>query len=179
MLSTPLICCSMGVATACSIVSESAPTYRAKTWISGGAMLGNCETGRLTITAAPTMTVIMAITIATIGRLMKNLDIRFRTYPRSLTDLLHPFNDDALAWRKSLVDDPIRADRFSKLHGSDFHGVVFVDDGDLARALKIDDGALRNQECPFSACYRSANSSVQAGSQTVSGIWEQRRDFDG
>src|SRR5215510_9359372 len=110
MLSTPLICCSMGVATACSMVWASAPTYLVWIWISGGAMLGNCATGRLTIVTAPMMTVKMAITIATIGRLMKNLDIRLWIDLHSLANLLHALNDDALTGCEALIDDPFGTD---------------------------------------------------------------------
>src|SRR5580704_15981545 len=38
-------------------------------------MLGNCATGRVAIVTAPTITIRIAITIATMGRLIKNLDI--------------------------------------------------------------------------------------------------------
>src|SRR5580692_10736951 len=38
-------------------------------------MLGNCATGRVAMVTAPTITVRMAITIATMGRLMKKLDM--------------------------------------------------------------------------------------------------------
>src|ERR1700716_3471438 len=38
-------------------------------------MFGNCATGRLTIVTPPTITVRMAMTIATMGRLMKKLDM--------------------------------------------------------------------------------------------------------
>src|SRR5580700_8841978 len=75
MLSTPLTCCSIGVATDCSSVLASAPTYVARIWISGGTIFGNWATGSATIVTAPTITVNIAMTIATIGRLMKNLDI--------------------------------------------------------------------------------------------------------
>src|ERR1700683_626265 len=108
MLSTPLICCSIGVATDCSMVWASAPTYIAEIWISGGAMAGNCATGRDAMTTAPTITVNMAITIATIGRLIKNLDIiSFPAVPLQgsrpgvnldpLADFLYTFGDDSLA----------------------------------------------------------------------------------
>src|SRR5262249_53264337 len=73
--STPLTCCSIGVATASSSVFASAPTYTALRRISGGAMFGNWATGRPTIVTTPTMTIRMAITSATIGRLMKNFDM--------------------------------------------------------------------------------------------------------
>src|SRR6266436_5642706 len=39
--------------------------------ISGGTMLGNCATGSVSTETAPTRTIRMAITMATIGRLMK------------------------------------------------------------------------------------------------------------
>src|ERR1700686_5906455 len=38
-------------------------------------MFGNCATGRLAMVTAPTITMRMAITIATMGRLMKKLDM--------------------------------------------------------------------------------------------------------
>src|SRR3954470_20446593 len=72
MLSTPLICCSIGVATAFSTVSASAPTYVVSITISGGTMFGNCATGRPSIATAPMITMMIEITIATIGRSMKN-----------------------------------------------------------------------------------------------------------
>src|SRR6202041_1644102 len=75
MLSTPLICSSMGVATDCARVSASAPTNVACSFVSGGTILGNCEIGSPRIVMAPMMTVRIAITMATIGRWMKNLDI--------------------------------------------------------------------------------------------------------
>src|SRR5215471_14725266 len=71
----PFTCASMGVATDCSTVSASAPVYMAVVSICGGAISGNCATGsRNTITAPPMMKTI-AITIATIGLRMKNLDM--------------------------------------------------------------------------------------------------------
>src|SRR6266850_2130165 len=71
MSSTPLIWASIGVATDCSTVCASAPTKDVWIRISGGTILGNWETGRLIIETAPTMTIRMAITMATMGRLMK------------------------------------------------------------------------------------------------------------
>ena len=65
----------MGVATDCSTVKASPPTKVALTAISGGTMLGYCATGRLRKETTPTITMTMEITMATIGRLMKNLDM--------------------------------------------------------------------------------------------------------
>src|ERR1035437_5534295 len=45
MLSTPVICCSMGAATDCSMVCASAPRYVALMVTSGGTISGNCATG--------------------------------------------------------------------------------------------------------------------------------------
>src|SRR5262245_42935643 len=104
MLSTPLTRCSIGVATDCSIVCASAPTYLANILISGGAISGNCATGSLTIDTAPRMIVTMAITIATIGRLMKNLDIGFGGDLHALPNFLRAFRNDALSSANALID---------------------------------------------------------------------------
>src|ERR1700736_5861564 len=45
-------------------------------------MLGNCEVGSDTSDTTPRMTVTMAMTIATIGRLMKNFDMNY--FPAAL-----------------------------------------------------------------------------------------------
>src|SRR6266851_1351368 len=75
MFFAPFTCSSIGVATDCSTVRASAPVYVATVWIRGGTISGNCATGRRKIITAPVITKKIAITIATIGRLMKNLDI--------------------------------------------------------------------------------------------------------
>src|SRR5213594_525952 len=75
MLSTPCNCCSIGVATDCSRVSASAPTYVALSKISGGASSGNCAIGSWIMATMPMITITIEMTIATIGRLMKNLDM--------------------------------------------------------------------------------------------------------
>jgi hypothetical protein len=43
-------------------------------------MLGNCATGKLRTVSEPTNTMTMEITMATMGRLMKNLDMAIRPY---------------------------------------------------------------------------------------------------
>src|ERR1700730_12861188 len=75
MLSTPFICCSSGVETDCSIVTASAPVYVVETLTCGGTISGNWARGRLRMAIKPTMTVRMGMTMAPIGRLMKNLEI--------------------------------------------------------------------------------------------------------
>ena len=71
----PFTCASIGVATDCSTVSASAPVYMAVVSICGGAISGNCATGSRNTITAPPITKRMAMTIATIGLLMKNLDM--------------------------------------------------------------------------------------------------------
>src|SRR6476469_5426750 len=74
MLSTPFICCSSGVATDCSIAMASAPVYVVDAMICGGMIDGNCATGSPFIATRPPMIVMIEMTIATIGRAMKNRD---------------------------------------------------------------------------------------------------------
>src|SRR5579872_1847679 len=64
----------MGVATDCSMVSASAPVYVVVRFTCGGRIWGNCAIGSPRRATAPTRTVMIAMTIATIGRLMKNAD---------------------------------------------------------------------------------------------------------
>src|SRR5262249_40961302 len=75
MLSTPFICCSSGVETDCSIVTASAPVYVVDVMICGGTIWGNCASGNPRIEIKPARTVMMAMTIATIGRRMKKFEI--------------------------------------------------------------------------------------------------------
>src|ERR1700733_5483084 len=125
MLSTPLICSSMGVATDCARVSASAPTNVACSFVSGGTILGNCEMGSPRIVMAPTMSVRIAITMATIGRWMKNLDIfsvtrgcrgkRGGRDGAAILDFLNAFRDDPVARRQAACNHPIGIDALAGL----------------------------------------------------------------
>src|ERR1043166_5622436 len=102
--STPFICCSIGVATDCSMVSASAPGYCPWIWISGGTRSGNCATGRPSIDTKPPRTMRMEMTMATTGRLMKKL----ATARHHLHPALHAreaLGDDLIARLEPLVDD--------------------------------------------------------------------------
>src|ERR1700677_11952 len=153
MLSTPLICSSMGVATDCARVSESAPTKVACSFVSGGTILGNCEMGSPRIVMAPMMTVRIAITMATIGRLMKNLDISSVTAGRSIErngcnraagfDFLSAFRDDLIARHQTGADDPHRVDALTGLNGANGDLVISSHHGDLSGSLKLRYRALR------------------------------------
>src|SRR3954469_12011834 len=76
MLSTPLICCSMGEATELASVAESAPGYVADTVTWTGVMLGYCETGSRYIDTPPARQMMRATTAAKIGRSMKKRESR-------------------------------------------------------------------------------------------------------
>src|ERR1700751_3367893 len=71
IFSTPLTCCSIGSATVSARVFGSAPGNCACTTTVGGAMVGNCATGKMKYAIPPSTTVKTEITIAKIGRSMK------------------------------------------------------------------------------------------------------------
>src|SRR5690242_7704625 len=71
MLSTPLICASIGAATDCATVLASAPGYDACTVTCTGVIVGYCCTGSTRIATAPAMTRMIETTAAKIGRSMK------------------------------------------------------------------------------------------------------------
>src|ERR1700730_9508604 len=125
MLSTPFICCSSGAATACSIVRASAPLYVAVTVICGGTISGNWAIGSARMATRPPNTVMIAMTMATVGRRMKNLDIASTPFLRHREWLgLHDcaigrataFDDDARAGLQPLSNNPSTADPIGDLH---------------------------------------------------------------
>jgi hypothetical protein len=87
----------------------------------------------------------MEITIATMGRLIKNFDIRLfafsfhgewlsvHLHPRS--HLLHALNNDAFATLQSIGNDPLGANSVAHLHGSDAYLVLIVHHRYLIAAL--------------------------------------------
>ena len=71
-------------------------------------MFGNCETGKVAIATAPTITVRIAMTIATIGRLMKKFD----TFVSPVFDKRFCYSPDFAAWRASFGLTCIPGDTF-------------------------------------------------------------------
>src|SRR5262245_60929594 len=188
MLSTPLICCSMGVATDCSTVCASAPTKVVCTCTSGGAIAGNCEIGRLTMVTAPTITVRTEITIATIGRLMKNRDTsasRLRRLAghylddRAIPDLQEAFDNHAFAGFQTVSYDPEAADTIADRHGTDRYLVVAAHDRDLVTALQLGNRALRNQDGAGHRPGGEPDAPVSTGAKQTVGIWKDAGDADG
>src|ERR687887_1026263 len=118
-------------------------------------MFGYSATGSCTIATTPRITMRMEMTMATIGRLMKNFDmVRLLRRARlgRQPDLLagaHPvasLDHDPLARLQPLGHDPERAVARTELDGADVDGVVGFHDGDLVHALDVLDGALGHEE---------------------------------
>src|SRR5271167_2096612 len=96
-------------------------------------MLGNCATGRVRMVSAPTITMTMEITMATMGRLMKNFDtglsvLRSRAerpgvHGHARTHLLYALGHHAFAPLQSVRNDPLGAHTVSDCDRSDAHFV--------------------------------------------------------
>src|SRR5215510_13179739 len=81
MFSTPLIFCSSGVATEASTSVALAPMNVVVTRIIGGTISGYCEIGRPLMATTPSSTVMIEITIATMGRLTKKRAMDYLASP--------------------------------------------------------------------------------------------------
>src|SRR5579864_4399198 len=182
MLSTPFICCSSGVATACSNVCASAPTYVATIWISGGAMFGNCAIGKLRTVSEPTSTRTIEITIATIGRLMKNFDMTlpadgfrgewFRIDADPGADFLDTLGDNPLTWMESTGNHPAPIHLRPDCHRPDVDLIVGVHDGNLVAALQLRNRPLWHKECVVLDVDEYPHFRIPAGAQDVVRIRE-------
>src|ERR1700736_6729110 len=110
-------------------------------------MLGNWATGKLRIVSAPTNTMTMEMTMATIGRLMKNFDIGYlslasmRKRPRvhfcALPHLLDSLGDDSFSPIQPTGDHPHATDTVTDRDGSNANLVVSIHHRDLVCALQL------------------------------------------
>src|SRR6267143_1319944 len=146
MLSTPFICCSIGVATACSRVFASAPTYVACNRISGWTMLGNCA--------------------------MCGLGSNESSFP----ELLQSFDYNLLTGLEALVNNPHRSHRFAGFHGAHANFVIAADDGHLVASLRLRNGALGQQQGAFFQVGFDTHTPILAGTQNVAGIGKGSND---
>src|SRR5690349_18104555 len=120
MPSTPLTSCSIGVATDCSTATAEAPGYVAVTRMVGGARKGYCSKLRLRRVLSPSRTMMIEMTMATMGRRMKKLAMALALHHRGGgrlgggrtgrhldpgADLLHAFHHDPVAGLQPFVDD--------------------------------------------------------------------------
>src|ERR1700720_2121142 len=125
-------------------------------------MFGNWATGKAPIVTAPTMTVRIAMTIATMGRLMKNLDMflaPFRhwslclnvalewlgSHRHSRFQVLLAFDNHAFAGLQAVLDHPHRRRALADVNRSNRDFTVDADNIDHIAALLFIDGSLRNQ----------------------------------
>src|SRR5208283_4128444 len=171
-------------------------------------MFGNWATGSRKIITAPVITKKIATTIATIGRLMKNLDIvlapaagrrgvrgrlvdrrrrfgegRLRTHRLRIDfhpvgDLLQSLGDDAFAGRDSLLDD-LKATRLLADHdGAHRYFVVRAHDGDLVLPLGLEHSLLRNEQRLLPDLGGGADFCIHAGAQNMARIRKDALNFD-
>src|SRR5271155_2690784 len=97
-------------------------------------MLGNCATGKVRMVSVPTSTRTIEITMATMGRLIKNFDMglpsrsfrgkRLRVHLHPGTHLLHALGDHSFARFESFRNNPLVADAVADLNGSNAHLVL-------------------------------------------------------
>src|SRR5207245_165845 len=149
-------------------------------------MYGYSATGSCTMATTQTITMRMEITMATIGRSMKNLAIGGGLLPRAAfgglarrqPDLLagaHPvasLHDDPLAGLEPLGDDPERADARVDLHPAHVHGLVRPDHRNLVDPLHVLNGPLGDHEGVLPHLDDGPDLRVLAGAQHVSRIRE-------
>src|SRR5258708_3834665 len=103
----------------------------------------------------PTITMTMEITIATMGRLIKNFDIglsslTFRgkwlgVHLHARTHLLHSFDNHAFASFQSVRNNPLGADTVADLDRPDPHFVLVAHRRDLIAALQLRHRTLRDK----------------------------------
>src|SRR5580693_4049861 len=110
-------------------------------------MLGNCATGKVRMVSVPTITKIMEITIATMGRLMKNFDIglsvlvfcveRLGIHECAGAYFLHAFRDDLLSGMQPVRDNPPGTDTVADRYRTNADFVVAIDNRNLVAALEL------------------------------------------
>src|SRR5947209_18927149 len=148
-------------------------------------MFGYCAMGNWNMGTRPTITMRIEMTIATMGRLMKNLAMALAR-PLGLgqrgIDLLAGFHsvdsldDDPLARLQPLPDDPEGADALADLDGSKVHRLVASDHGALVDALLVQDGTLRNELRAFFHAYDGAHLSILAWARELDQVWSHSPD---
>src|SRR5713101_1882128 len=118
-------------------------------------MLGNWAMGRFSMVIVPTRTKTMEITIATMGRLMKNFDIGlpspdfhgkwFGVHLHARTHLLHSLDDHAFTLLEPFRNNPLGADAVADLDRTDAHFVLAGHNRYLIAALQLRHRTLRHK----------------------------------
>src|ERR1700731_3288664 len=169
-------------------------------------MLGNCATGKLRTVSEPTKTMTMEITMATMGRLMKNFDMdhlslsihrslahcsllidpyssilglcceRLGIYVHAGAHSLNPFRYDPVAGIQAARDDPLVTDPGAHGDSSNIDFVVATDDRDLISALEFRHRTLRNKQRPRLGSDYGADFAVTTGPQNIVRIRKKPRN---
>src|SRR5258708_1041204 len=130
------------------------------------------------------ITVRIEMTIATIGRSMKNLDIsvalhkRLRADCHARTSLLDALGYYALARLYPFGYDPHGTDPIAEFHGPNADPVCVVHDGDLIAALQFRHSALRNKQRTCAGPDRCTDPPVLPRPQPVPGVREEPRQLN-
>src|ERR1700688_3701848 len=193
MFSTPLICCSIGVATVAATTSALAPGYWPETLMIGGAISGYCATGSRENDTPPRITNTIETTAAKIGRSMKKCEMRIFLASASL-GFVRPFGrrrafllrrhllagprahqavaEDAIVRGEPVLDHPQAAVDLAE--GDVFlpHHVAGVDDQhEFAHLLGADRG-VGNKQRRIGRRARHADAAEHAGREDAVGIIE-------
>ena len=176
-------------------------------WISGGTISGNWAMGRLASATMPTMTNIMEMTMATMGRLMKNFDmasyfcsgpdwrrfllsrslrlspladvsVRLRIHDHALLYLLEPLHNHLVPRLQPLVNHPEAVDTFSRFYRSYIDFVSGAYNGDLIASLKLRHRSLGYQQGVFLDLAFGTDLGKLSGPNDISGIVEEGREFN-
>src|SRR5690348_11313206 len=110
-------------------------------------MFGNWATGDVRTVSPPTKTRTIEITIATIGRLMKNFDIglpdfglrgkRLGIYVRTGAHFLNSLGNHPISAIYTAYNDPLTTDTVADRHCPDVHFIVRIYNSNLIASLEF------------------------------------------
>src|ERR1700722_2296002 len=150
-------------------------------------MFGNCAIGKSAIEIAPTTTVRIAITIATMGRRMKKLAIisapRFLCTawdsPVRLLCFLCANRHNAFSRLQARCDHPERAHSRPDLYRTELRPTIGADHSDLIRSLLLIHRRLWHQQRSRDVSGRRLNACILARSQKIPGVRGLTYNLDG
>src|SRR5260370_18474769 len=132
----------------------------------------------------PTITMRMEITIATIGRLMKNFDMELfplrpgykglgvHSHPR--THLLDSLSDHTVTWFQAFRNHPLAAYGVADFDWPNAHFVLAIHNRSLITSLQFGAGALWDNQCILLRADDGADSAISSGPQNGIRIGKQR-----
>src|SRR5262245_4815262 len=194
MRSTPLISCSIGVATVLATVFALAPGNVAVTVTVGGATSGYCAIGRPTSDTTPTIVTTIDSTIAKIGRAMKKCEM-FTGWPslgnHGFDGLVQPraqqtLDDDAVVGlerrrlriaRRHLAAAVV--EQLAGQHVAPFDDVLLVDQQQVAAVLVGEDRAVRDDRALARIADGDAHAHARARHQRAVGVRDRAARRDG